>query len=436
MTQILAARRGDITPEMEQVLATEAITTTELLKSVANGTIAIPANCNHKNLTAYGIGQGLKVKVNANIGTSSDASDLDNELVKLKAAIDYGAHAVMDLSTGGDLDMVMSTIFKHCTVPLGTVPIYRIAQEGVQKHGFFGDVTVDEMFSVIERQAQIGVDFMTIHCGVNLRTLESLKECGRVTDVVSRGGAFMVEWMVYNQQENPFFEYYDRLLEIALKYDVTMSLGDGLRPGCLADATDRPQLQELIFLGELTDRAWEAGVQVMIEGPGHVPINQVETNMKLQKSLCKGAPFYVLGPLVTDIAPGYDHITAAIGGAVAAAAGADFLCYVTPSEHLCLPTVEDVKDGVIATRIAAHAGDIARGLPGAMDWDRQMAEKRKSLDWQGQIDLAIDPVRARARRAESKPADEEVCTMCGEFCAIKKVDAYLHPREDNLEVKV
>ncbi len=432
MTQMLAARRGDTTPAMEQVLATETISAAELLSGVATGTIAIPANCNHKNLTAYGIGQGLKVKVNANIGTSSDASDLDSELVKLKAAIDYGAHAVMDLSTGGDLDMVMRTIFDHCSVPLGTVPIYRIAQEGVQKHGFFGDVTVDEMFSVIERQAQIGVDFMTIHCGVNLRTLESLKECGRVTDVVSRGGAFMVEWMVYNQQENPFFEHYDRLLEIALKYDVTMSLGDGLRPGCLADATDRPQLQELIYLGELTDRAWNAGVQVMIEGPGHVPINQVETNMKLQKTLCKGAPFYVLGPLVTDIAPGYDHITAAIGGAVAAAAGADFLCYVTPSEHLCLPTVEDVKEGVIATRIAAHVGDIARGLPGALDWDRQMAEKRKKLDWQGQIDLAIDPVRARARRAESMPADEEVCTMCGEFCAIKKVDAYLHPKDETI----
>jgi phosphomethylpyrimidine synthase len=417
---------------MEQVLATETISTTELLAGVANGTIAIPANCNHKNLTAYGIGKGLKVKVNANIGTSSDASDLDNELLKLKAAIAYGAHAVMDLSTGGDLDMVMRTIFAQCSVPLGTVPIYRVAQEGVAKHGFFGDVTVDEMFSVIERQAQLGVDFMTIHCGVNLRTLESLRECGRVTDVVSRGGAFMVEWMVYNEQENPFFEHYDRLLEIALKYDVTMSLGDGLRPGCLADATDRPQLQELIYLGELTDRAWETGVQVMIEGPGHVPINQIATNMQLQKTLCKGAPFYVLGPLVTDIAPGYDHITAAIGGAVAAAAGADFLCYVTPSEHLCLPTIEDVKEGVIATRIAAHAGDIARGLPGALDWDRQMAEKRKTLDWQGQIDLAIDPVRARARREESKPADEEVCTMCGEFCAIKKVDAYLHPKEETI----
>ncbi len=434
MTQMIAARRGDITPEMEQVLATETISATDLLARVASGTIAIPANQNHKNLTAYGIGQGLKVKINANIGTSSDASDLDNELLKLKAAIDCGAHAMMDLSTGGDLDQVMRSIFAHCTVPLGTVPIYRVAQEGVQKHGFFGDVTVDEMFDVIERQAQLGIDFMTIHSGVNLRTLESLRECGRVTDVVSRGGAFMVEWMVYNEQENPFFEHYDRLLEIALKYDVTLSLGDGLRPGCLADATDRPQLQELIYLGELTDRAWQAGVQVMIEGPGHVPLNQVETNIKLQKSLCKGAPFYVLGPLVTDIAPGYDHITSAIGGAVAAAAGADFLCYVTPAEHLCLPNVADVKEGVIACLIAAHAGDIARGLPGALDWDRQMAEKRKTLDWQGQIDLAIDPIRARARREESMPTDEEVCTMCGEFCAIKKVDAYLHPKDKD-EVK-
>jgi len=429
MTQMLAARRGEITPEMEQVLAAENITTTELLAGVAAGTIAIPANRNHRGLKAYGIGKGLKVKINANIGTSSDASDLAGELEKLKVAVDYGAHAVMDLSTGGDLEEVMRAILGHCPVPLGTVPIYRVAQEGVARHGFFGDVTVDEMFAVIERQAKLGVDFMTIHCGVNLRTLKSLKECGRVTDVVSRGGAFMVEWMVYNEKENPFYEYYDRLLEIALEYDVTLSLGDGLRPGCLADASDRPQLQELIFLGELTDRAWEAGVQVMIEGPGHVPLNQVATNMQIQKSICKEAPFYVLGPLVTDIAPGYDHITAAIGGAVAAAAGADFLCYVTPAEHLCLPTVEDVREGVIASLIAAHAGDIARGLPGALDWDRQMAEKRKSLDWQGQIDLAIDPERARQRRAESQPADDEVCTMCGEFCAIKKVDAYLHPEK-------
>jgi len=429
MTQMLAARRGEITPEMKQILQTETVSAENLLAGVAAGTIAIPANPNHKNLTAYGIGQGLQVKVNANIGTSSDASDLEHELLKLKAAIDYGAHAVMDLSTGGDLDLVMRSILAQCTVPLGTVPVYRIAQEGVQKHGFFGDVTVDEMFAVIELQAQTGVDFMTIHSGVNRRTLESLRECGRLTDIVSRGGAFMVEWMVYNEQENPFYEHYDRLLEIALKYDVTLSLGDGLRPGCLADATDRPQLQELIYLGELTDRAWKVGVQVMIEGPGHVPLNQVATNMKLQKSLCKGAPFYVLGPLVTDIAPGYDHITSAIGGAVAAAAGADFLCYVTPAEHLCLPNVEDVKEGVIASLIAAHAGDIAKGLPGALDRDIEMAKKRKKLDWQGQIELAIDPVRARMRRAESMPVDEEVCTMCGEFCAIKKVDAYLHPEK-------
>ncbi|HDS15719.1 MAG TPA: phosphomethylpyrimidine synthase ThiC [Proteobacteria bacterium] len=429
MTQMLAARRGEITSEMKQVLADETISESDLLAGIAAGKIVIPANRNHQNLQAYGIGQGLKVKVNANIGTSSDVSDLKNELAKLQAAIDCGANAVMDLSTGGDLDQVMRTILEHCRVPLGTVPIYRVAQEGVLRHGFFGDVTVDEMFAVIERQAQVGVDFMTIHCGVNRRTLESLRECGRVLDVVSRGGAFMVEWMIYNDRENPFFEYYDRLLEIALKYDVTLSLGDGLRPGCLADATDRPQLQELIFLGELTDRAWQAGVQVMIEGPGHVPLNQIESNMKIQKTLCKGAPFYVLGPLVTDVAPGYDHITAAIGGAVAAAAGADFLCYVTPAEHLCLPNVEDVREGVIASLIAAHAGDIARGLPGALDWDRRMAEKRKKLDWPGQIELALDPVRARARREQSQPADAEVCTMCGEFCAVKKVDAYLHPQK-------
>jgi phosphomethylpyrimidine synthase len=424
---MLAARRGEITPEMEQVLAAEPISASDLLAGVAAGTIAIPANHNHQGLKAYGIGKGLKVKINANIGTSSDASDLEGELEKLAVAVACGAQAVMDLSTGGDLEEVMRAILENCPVPLGTVPIYRIAQEGVARHGFFGKVTVDEMFAVIERQARLGVDFMTIHCGVTQRTLESLRECGRVTDIVSRGGAFMAEWMVYNEQENPFFEHYDRLLEIALEHDVTLSLGDGFRPGCLADASDRPQLQELILLGELTDRARQAGVQVMIEGPGHVPLNQIETNMQIQKSICKGAPFYVLGPLVTDIAPGYDHITAAIGGAVAAAAGADFLCYVTPAEHLCLPTVEDVREGVIASLIAAHAGDIARGLPGALDWDRRMAEKRKQLDWQGQIELALDPEKARARRQESLPADENVCTMCGEFCAIKKVEAFLHP---------
>ncbi|MBW1645047.1 MAG: phosphomethylpyrimidine synthase ThiC, partial [Deltaproteobacteria bacterium] len=331
--------------------------------------------------------------------------------------------------TGGDIDQVRREILARCPVPLGTVPIYQAVTDGVKSRGFVGKLTVDDLFAAVEKQAEDGVDFMTIHCGVTQRTLETLRRSGRITDVVSRGGAFLVEWMIYTGRENPFYEHYDRLLELAREYDVTLSLGDGLRPGCLADATDRPQVQELIFLGELTERAWEAGVQVMIEGPGHVPLNQITANVLLEKQLCKGAPFYVLGPLVTDVAPGYDHLVGAIGGAVAAAAGADFLCYVTPAEHLKLPSVADVKEGVIASRIAAHAADIARGLPGAMEWDNRMARKRKQLDWEGQLELAIDPEKARRFRASMPPADQEVCSMCGEFCAIKKVETYLHPEK-------
>ncbi|MBN2332684.1 MAG: phosphomethylpyrimidine synthase ThiC [Deltaproteobacteria bacterium] len=429
MTQLQAARQGTLTPEMEHVLAAEPLSAAELQTGLAQGTIVIPANRNHKNLTPYGIGRGLRVKINANIGTSSDLQSLDEELEKLQVAIDNGAHAVMDLSTGGDINAVRREIMARCSVPLGTVPIYQAVTEGVRKRGFLGNITVDDFFAAVEGQAEEGVDFMTIHCGVTLRTLEALRRSGRITDVVSRGGAFLVEWMLYNNRENPFYENYDRLLAVAREYDVTLSLGDGLRPGCLADATDRPQVQELIYLGELTERAWEAGVQVMIEGPGHVPLDQIEANILLEKKLCKGAPFYVLGPLVTDIAPGYDHLVGAIGGAIAARAGADFLCYLTPAEHLKLPDAQDVKEGVIASRIAAHAADIARGLPGAMEWDNQMAIKRKQLDWEGQIALAIDPEKARRFRESAPPADQQVCTMCGEFCAIKKLESYLHPKD-------
>lgn len=429
MTQLTAARQGKLTPQMEHVLAAEPISAMALQTGIASGSIVIPANRNHHQLTPYGIGQGLRVKVNANIGTSSDLQSLDSELEKLQAAIDSGAHAVMDLSTGGDINHVRREILSRCPVPLGTVPIYQAVAEGVKKRGFLGKITVDDFFSAVETQAEDGVDFMTIHCGVTLRTLEALRRSGRITDVVSRGGAFLVEWMIYNNRENPFYEHYDRLLELSREYDVTLSLGDGLRPGCLADATDRPQVQELIYLGELTERAWDADVQVMIEGPGHVPLDQIEANILLEKKLCKGAPFYVLGPLVTDVAPGYDHLVGAIGGAIAAKAGADFLCYVTPAEHLKLPDVDDVKEGVIASRIAAHAADIAHGLPGALEWDNQMAAKRKQLDWEGQIALAMDPQKARKFRESAPPADEQVCSMCGEFCAIKKLESYLHPQE-------
>jgi phosphomethylpyrimidine synthase len=429
-TQRLAAQAGVLTPEMARVAAAEPLDETALLAGMAAGTIVIPANRNHRDLDPRGIGAGLTVKVNANIGTSADASNIEAELAKLSVALESGADAVMDLSTGGDIAAVRREIIARCPVPVGTVPIYQAVTEGVKRRGFLGKLTVDDLFAAVEEQAADGVDFMTIHCGVTRRAIELLRRGGRITNVVSRGGAFLVEWMIYNDRENPFFEHYDRLLEIARGCDITLSLGDGLRPGCLADATDRPQLQELVELGDLTRRAWDAGVQVMIEGPGHVPLDQVEANVRIQKRLCDGAPFYVLGPLVTDIAPGYDHIVGAIGGALAAWAGADFLCYVTPAEHLKLPDTDDVHEGVIASRIAAHAADIARGLPGARDRDDRMAQKRRELDWEGQIELALDPAKARRFRASVPPSDSKVCSMCGEFCAIKKVEKYLAKRQD------
>jgi phosphomethylpyrimidine synthase len=325
----------------------------------------------------------------------------------------------MDLSTGGNIDQARAAILDATHLPLGTVPIYQAAIEALQRHGSITDMKEDELFEVIERQARGAVDFITVHCGVTLETIRRLRDQGRITDIVSRGGAFLDCWMVRNQRENPLFESYDRLLQIAAEHDVTLSLGDGLRPGCLADATDRAQIQELIILGELVQKAWDAGVQVMVEGPGHVPLDQIEANIKLQKRLCKGAPFYVLGPLVTDVAPGYDHITAAIGGALAAAAGADYICYVTPSEHLGLPTAEEVKEGVIAARIAGHAADLVKGVPNAWAWDREMARERKALHWERQIELSIDPEKAGKYRKERSPVKEDTCTMCGDFCAMK-----------------
>jgi phosphomethylpyrimidine synthase len=424
MTQRIKARKGIVTKEMETIAIEEGVSPEWLKDKVASGRAIIPVNPKHKGVKPVGIGEGLRIKVNTNLGTSSDHIDLEDELKKLEVSIQTGTDTVMDLSTGGDIDAIRKEIISHSSIPVGTVPIYEAAIEAVRKRKALAKMRVGDLFEVIERQAEEGVDFMTVHCGVTRSSVERLRRDPRVLGVVSRGGSFLVEWMIYNKQENPLFEHYDRLLKIAKRYDVTLSLGDGLRPGCLADATDRPQVEETIILGELTERTWAEGVQVMIEGPGHVPLDQIEANVLLEKRLCKGAPFYVLGPLVTDISPGYDHITCAIGGAIAGRAGADFLCYVTPSEHLKLPSVEDVREGVIATRIAAHAADIARGNQKALQKDLDMAKARKNFDWEKQIELSIDPEKARRYHDEGKSKEDDVCTMCGEFCAIKRVKDY------------
>lgn len=422
MTQLEYARQGETTEAMEKTAASEGISAETIRQGIAEGTIVITQNVKHRTISPLAIGKGLRTKINANVGTSKDHTNVEEELAKVRAAIEAGADTIMDLSTGPAIGETRKTVIQASTVPVGTVPIYQAAVEMPEKKNRpMVEMTADDLFEVIERHGEDGVDFITVHCGVTLRSVETIKKEGRLMGVVSRGGAILVEWMHYNKKENPLFESYDRLLEIAKAYDMTLSLGDGLRPGCLADATDRGQIQELLLLGELTERAWAKGVQVMIEGPGHVPLQQIEANVLLQKRICHGAPFYVLGPLVTDIAPGYDHITGAIGGAIAAWAGADFLCYVTPSEHLRLPTVEDVREGVIASKIAGHAGDIARGLKGAMDQDACMARARKALNWPEQIRLAVDPERARKLRESRMPKESDVCTMCGELCAIKKV---------------
>lgn len=426
MTQLEAARTGVTTPEMEIVAQKEQVDGVWLRDQVANGRIVISANRRHSRLEPCGIGEGLLIKVNSNIGTSSDRSILDEELEKLKVSIEAGADTVMDLSTGEEIDLTRRTILKNSTVPIGTVPIYQAVVETVEETGGLIHLTADKIFEVIERQAEDGVDFITVHCGLTRAALRMLQKERRVTDIVSRGGAFLTTWMLHHDRENPLYEQYDRLLSIAGKYDVTLSLGDGLRPGCLADATDRAQIHELMTLGHLTQLAWEHGVQVMIEGPGHVPLDQIETNVILQKRLCHNAPFYVLGPLVTDIAAGYDHVACAIGGAVAGAAGADFLCYVTPAEHLSLPGVEDVREGVVVTKIAAHAADIARGNKMAMERDRKMSLARKKLDWKTQLKLAIDPAKASGYREKRPPKEDDVCTMCGKYCAIKTVREYLN----------
>lgn len=434
MTLLSKAQSGEITKEMKTVAKKERVSHEYIRENIAEGIIVIPYNKKHKSLEVLsGIGRGLRTKVNANIGTSSEHTNLEEEIEKLDAAIKAGTDTVMDLSTGGDIDKIRRTIIDRSTVPVGTVPIYQAVIESAKRKGIV-NMTEDYIFDVIEKQAEDGADFMTVHCGVTREAIKRLRNQGRVLDIVSRGGAFLVEWMIYNKKENPLFENYDRLLEIAKKYDVTLSLGDGLRPGCLADATDRGQIQETVILGELAKRALKEGVQVIIEGPGHMPIDQIETNVLLVKKICNNAPFYVLGPLVTDISPGYDHITGAIGGALAGYWGADYLCYLTPSEHLRLPTVDDVREGVIITRIAAHAADIAKGIKGALDKDIEMARARKKLNWEKQISLSIDPEKARRYRKESKITGDK-CTMCGKYCAIDIVNKYFRQDKTGHKVK-
>ncbi len=424
MTQLELARKGNISPQMALVAEHEGVDAELVRQGVAEGTIVIAANINHKNLVPCGIGRGLTTKVNANIGTSSDSINVNTELEKLRVASDAGADTIMDLSTGGDISAIRRGIIGASPLAIGTVPIYQAGIGAINKHGAIVKMTVDDLFAVIEEHARDGVDFVTVHCGITRSAIARLKQQGRVTDVVSRGGAFLIAWMLYNERENPLYEYYDRLLELAREFDVTLSLGDGMRPGSLADATDRTQLEELLNIGELVDRARQAGVQAMVEGPGHLPLDQIEANVRLEKSICKGAPFYVLGPLVTDIGAGYDHITGAIGGAIAAAAGADFLCYVTPAEHLSLPDVEDVRQGVIASRIAAHAGDIVKIGKSAAERDRKMSLARKKLNWEEQARLSLDPERSRRVHGGHTTAGT-ACSMCGNYCAMAVVEEYL-----------
>lgn len=421
-TQMDAARKGILTREMENVAQQEHFEPERLMRLVAEGKIAIPANRLHSCLQPHGIGSMLRTKINVNLGTSRDCMDLDMELQKVNDAVAMGAESIMDLSSFGDTRKFRRKLTAECPAIIGTVPIYDAV---VYYHKPLGEITSDEWIDIVRMHAMDGVDFLTIHVGINKNTAERFKQAKRLTNIVSRGGSIIFAWMEMTGKENPFYERFDEILDICREYDVTLSLGDACRPGCLEDASDISQIEELVTLAELTRRAWEKQVQVMIEGPGHMPLDQIAANMKIQQTLCKGAPFYVLGPLVTDVAPGYDHITAAIGGAVAAAAGASFLCYVTPAEHLRLPDRDDVREGIIASRIAAHAADIAKGIPGAADWDRSMSEARKKLDWEEMFRLSMDPEKARRYRASSKPEKEDTCSMCGNFCAVKNMNRIL-----------
>jgi len=416
---------GEMPRQLERAASDEPLSAEEIAREVVEGTAVFTLNSMRELEKPCAIGSGLRTKVNANIGTSDERAEMDFERSKLAAAVDAGADAVMDLSTGGDIDAVRRMVVAESAVPVGTVPIYQAAIEAQERRGSIVHMTADDMFEAIRRHAEDGVDFVTVHCGVTTKALAALERTGRIADIVSRGGAFLSGWIIFNDRENPLYSEFDRLLDIARRYDLTLSLGDGFRPGAVADATDEAQLAELDTLGELVARCREAGVQAMVEGPGHVPLSQVEHNVRLAKKTCAGAPFYVLGPLVTDVAPGYDHIVAGIGGALAASAGADFLCYVTPREHLGLPEVSDVRDGVVVTRIAAHAGDLAKNPGFFMKWDNEMSRARKALKWDRQVELSLDPVRAGGVLSECRVADDSGCTMCGEFCAMKFISEYL-----------
>jgi phosphomethylpyrimidine synthase len=419
MTQLEMARKNKISEEMEICAEYEGVDPEFIRKGVENGNIVVIRNKKHKSISPLAIGKGLKTKVNANIGTSKDRTDIDLELKKVRVSVAAGADTLMDLSTGGDIKAIRKAIIKESSLVIGTVPIYQAAVQMLNSKKAIVEMSAEDMFRVIEENGDDGVDFITVHCGITKKSIGCLEIGGRHLGIVSRGGSFLANWIRCNKRENPLYEQYDKLLELAGHYDMVLSLGDGLRPGCIADATDRAQIEELITLGELTKRARDQGVQVMIEGPGHVPIREIKANVELEKSLCQGAPFYVLGPIPTDIAPGYDHITAAIGGAIAGSAGADFLCYVTPAEHLRLPTIEDVKECIIASKIAAHIADIAKGVPGAIEKDLLMAKYRDEFNWEGQVNISIDPEKVRACLETSESAGKEGCTMCGEFCAIK-----------------
>lgn len=428
-TQMDAAKKGIITEEMKTVARKEGFQAEELRKLVACGRVIIPANKNHKSIDPEGIGEGLRTKINVNLGISKDCCNFDIELQKARKAIELNAEAIMDLSSYGKTREFRKQLVGMSPAMIGTVPVYDAV-------GFYNkelkEITAEEFFEVVERHAEDGVDFMTVHAGINRETARRFKENGRLTNIVSRGGSLLFAWMELTGNENPFYEQFDRLLDIFEKYDVTVSLGDALRPGSINDSTDAPQIQELIVLGELTKRAWDKNVQVMIEGPGHMAINEIAANMVLEKRLCHGAPFYVLGPIVTDVAPGYDHITSAIGGAIAATYGADFLCYVTPAEHLRLPDIDDMKEGIIASKIAAHAADIAKGIKGAREWDYKMSEARRNLDWNRMFELAIDGEKPRKYRESSKPEHEDTCTMCGKMCAVRNMNRVLKGEDINV----
>jgi phosphomethylpyrimidine synthase len=419
MTQMELARQGQVTAAMQAVAQAEGLDAETVRRHVAAGLVAIPLNKNRRSPRIMGVGRDLRVKVNANLGTSPDYHDLDAELEKLAAAEAAGADAIMDLSTAGDIPDIRRRIMDACHVAVGTVPIYEAVSQAARTTKDLAGMTAADMIGAVRNHARDGVDFVTVHCGVTRQIAESEAVQRRVCGIVSRGGTFLAHWMLRHKQENPFLERFDELVDIAREYDVTLSLGDGLRPGAIADAMDGAQVEELLVLAELAQRAVAAGAQVMLEGPGHVPLDQVETQIRLMKELTHGLPFYVLGPIVTDVAPGYDHITSAIGGAVAAMAGADFLCYVTPTEHLGLPRAEDVREGVVAARIAAHAADVARRRPGAREWDRRMSEARARRDWQKQVSEALDPERARSLREARRPGHDDVCSMCGDFCVYK-----------------